>query len=195
MYCQSAKIWIMHIWAASWPKQQNGMCAKRRPRTAWASSQSDQSLRCALSGYLRTWAFFMQTAKTLIRLGRCPGWSESSLGAHATLLVLSWGGSICNKSVCVFAWPASIDTRLLFLIQNLNITPGWLNLIQCYVFYNIIWRRQSKTVVENFCFKMRSEYRIILLTISFISTTTGMGLFFLFLKTLADSVARGFVTQ
>ena len=25
--------------------------------------------------------------------GRCPGWSESSLGAHATLLVLSWGGS------------------------------------------------------------------------------------------------------
>ena len=31
--------------------------------------------------------------KTLIRLGGCPGWSESSLGAHATLLVLSWGGS------------------------------------------------------------------------------------------------------
>ena len=35
----------------------------------------------------------MQTAKTLIRLGGCPGWSESSLGAHAILLVLSWGGS------------------------------------------------------------------------------------------------------
>ena len=26
--------------------------------------------------------------------GRLPGWSESSLGAHAILLVLSWGGSI-----------------------------------------------------------------------------------------------------
>ena len=38
-------------------------------------------------------SFFMQTAKTLIRLGGCPGWSESSLGAHAILLVLSWGGS------------------------------------------------------------------------------------------------------
>ena len=25
----------------------------------------------------------------------CPGWSESSLGAHAILLVLSWGGSSC----------------------------------------------------------------------------------------------------
>ena len=27
------------------------------------------------------------------RLGRCPGWSESSLGAHAILLVLPWGSS------------------------------------------------------------------------------------------------------
>ena len=35
----------------------------------------------------------MRTAKTLIRLGRCPGWSESSLGGHPILLVLSWGGS------------------------------------------------------------------------------------------------------
>ena len=34
----------------------------------------------------------MWTAKTLIRLGGCPGWSESLLGAHAILLVLSWGG-------------------------------------------------------------------------------------------------------
>ena len=34
--------------------------------------------------------FFMRTAKPLIRLGGCQGWSESSLGA---LLVLSWGGS------------------------------------------------------------------------------------------------------
>ena len=35
----------------------------------------------------------MRTVKTLIRLGGCPGWSESSLGAYAILLVLSWGGS------------------------------------------------------------------------------------------------------
>ena len=41
-----------------------------------------------------TKAFFMRTAKTLIRPGGCPGWSESSLGAHAILLVLSRGGSI-----------------------------------------------------------------------------------------------------
>ena len=33
-------------WAASWQNQQNGMCAQRRIRSAWASAQSDQSLRC-----------------------------------------------------------------------------------------------------------------------------------------------------
>ena len=62
---------------------------KRRFRSAWASAQSNQSLRCALNGKLRTQAFFMWTAKTLTRLGGCPGWYESSLGAHAILLVLS----------------------------------------------------------------------------------------------------------
>ena len=41
------------------------------------------SLRCVLNGLLRTQSFFMRTAKTLIRLGGCPGWSESSLGAHS----------------------------------------------------------------------------------------------------------------
>ena len=30
--------------------------------------------------------------RRLIRLGGCPGWSESSLGAHAILFVLPWGG-------------------------------------------------------------------------------------------------------
>ena len=58
---------------------------------------------------LGTQAFFMRTVKTLIRLGGCPGWSESSLGAHATLLVLSWGGSyVTNKSLItgskIFFW-------------------------------------------------------------------------------------------
>ena len=41
------------------------------------------SLCCALNGLLRTQAFFMRTANTLIRLGGCPGWSEYSLGAQS----------------------------------------------------------------------------------------------------------------
>ena len=39
-----------------------------------------------LSAQRRLWSDW---ADTLIRLGGCPGWSESSLGAHAILLVLS----------------------------------------------------------------------------------------------------------
>ena len=52
------------------PKPTKCLCAQRRLRSAWASAQSDQSLRCALNGYLMTQTFFMRTAKMLIRLGR-----------------------------------------------------------------------------------------------------------------------------
>ena len=44
--------------------------------------------------------FFMRTAKTLIRLGGCPGWFVSSLSAMVILLVLSCGGS-CIHCSCV----------------------------------------------------------------------------------------------
>ena len=37
----------IYIWAASWQNQQNDLRAQRRLRSAWASAQSDQSLRCA----------------------------------------------------------------------------------------------------------------------------------------------------
>ena len=33
-------------WTASWQNQQNGMCAQRRLRSAWAFAQSDQSSLC-----------------------------------------------------------------------------------------------------------------------------------------------------
>ena len=68
--CWSSSKGRKQIWATSWQNQQNGMCAQRRIRSAC----TQRRLRSA-------WA------------SGCPGWSESSLGAHAILLVLSWGGS------------------------------------------------------------------------------------------------------
>ena len=72
-------------------------------QTKWhvPSEDSDQSghlpslisLRSVLIGYFKTQGIFMQTAKSLIRLGRCPGWSESSLGVKIILFVLSCCGS------------------------------------------------------------------------------------------------------
>ena len=71
------------IWVASWQSQQNGMCAQRKLRTAWASAQSDQSLRCPHEESLFPQLPIEHTANALIRLGGCPGWSEASLGIHA----------------------------------------------------------------------------------------------------------------
>ena len=61
----------------------------RANRSATRTLPSLISLGCALSRLLRTHGFFMQTVKTLIRLGGCPGWSESWLGTQIILLVLS----------------------------------------------------------------------------------------------------------
>ena len=63
------------------------LCAQRRLRSAWASAQSNQSLRCAL----RTQAF-MRTAKT-DQTGRVPRLIWVIAGRTATLLILSCRGS------------------------------------------------------------------------------------------------------
>ena len=56
-------------------------------RQVW--SESSLSAWRKLGSLATHWS----TTNTLIRLGGCPGWSESLLGAHAILLVLSRGGS------------------------------------------------------------------------------------------------------
>ena len=73
---------INNIWATAWQNKQKDLCTQQRLRSAWTSAQSDHSLCCALNGWLRTQGFFKRTAKTLIRLGTCQGWSESLLGAY-----------------------------------------------------------------------------------------------------------------
>ena len=110
----------------------NDMCGQRRLRSVWASAQTDQSLRCALNGYLRTQGFLMRTAKTLIRLGGCPGWSESSLGAHGILLLsscccsnlaviprLSATNPVLENSVCPRCVKSFID-KLIFKFRRLE---------------------------------------------------------------------------
>ena len=57
------------------------MCAQGRLRSSWASAQSDQSFRCPHEESLCRYLPIERTSKTMIRLGGCPGWSESSLGA------------------------------------------------------------------------------------------------------------------
>ena len=73
---------LVMIWAVTWQNQQ-WLCVQQRLRSVWASSQSDQSLRCPHEATLGPQLSIEHTAKTLIRLGRCPGWFESLLGAHS----------------------------------------------------------------------------------------------------------------
>ena len=68
--------------AASWQKQKNYLCSQRRLRSAWASAQSDQSLRCPHQETLGILLPIERTAKTLIRLGGCPGWSFAGHTVH-----------------------------------------------------------------------------------------------------------------
>ena len=76
----------------------NGMSAQRRLRSAWVSAQSDQSLRCPHEESLGRKVPIERTARALIRLGGWPGWSESSLGRHGILLVLSWAVLYCLQT-------------------------------------------------------------------------------------------------
>ena len=87
------------------------LCAQWRLRSARESAHSDQSLCCVLNGQLRTQAFFLRTTKTLTRLAGCPGWSESSLGAHS----LRW---FCHVAAHVISSEMAVSfTAAKFFLQ------------------------------------------------------------------------------
>ena len=102
-YAAAAAGWFYqsNIWAATRQNQQNG-CAPSKDSDQSGHPPSVISLRCALNGQLRTQTFFMRTAKTLIREGGCPGWSESSLGAQSLCwvchVVVNFKIQLCLKS-------------------------------------------------------------------------------------------------
>ena len=92
---------VQYRYALQWQNQQND-CAQQRLRSAWASAQSDQSL-CrpheeSLGPYLPN---KQRTAKTLIRLWGCPGWSKSSLGAPSLCWFCHEGAHIQKQNTAL----------------------------------------------------------------------------------------------
>ena len=90
----------------------------------------------------------MLTAKTLIGLGGCPGWSESSLGAHAILLVLSWDGSFVD----VNHWFCGRKLPFTARHKNDNLNTPYDNFHPHMTIYIPIWQFSSpyNNLYDNF---------------------------------------------
>ena len=74
---------LENLWTTAQQNLQNDMYSQERHRSACTCTQSDHSLRCPHKEVSSPWLSLQHTEKILIRLGPSPGWSVSSLGAHA----------------------------------------------------------------------------------------------------------------
>ena len=75
-------------------------CAQQRLRSAWASTWVWSGFSLSAWRNLGTLATHWAPSKDSDWLGRCPGWSESLLGVHVILLVLSCTGSYLRDFEC-----------------------------------------------------------------------------------------------
>ena len=87
----------------------------------------------------KAWAlsYILSAQRTLTRLGACPDWYESSLGAQAILLVWSWGGSFTcfsnNFDWCQFnIWRFLVDFVVLEVKKIRFIRTTWI--VQTWLF-------------------------------------------------------------
>ena len=87
------------------------LCAQWRLKSAWASTKSDQCLSLCAQWVAKDPSFLHADSKDSDQSGGCPGWSESSLSAHAILLVLSWGGphAKCTWDTLATVWSSSVE--------------------------------------------------------------------------------------
>ena len=90
--CLTAKGSLLYIIMSLCITKPTKWCASSEDSDQAGHPTSQISLRCPREERLGSLLSFERRAKTLIRLGGCPGWSESSLGAQVILLVLSCGG-------------------------------------------------------------------------------------------------------
>ena len=106
---QTHKSSYNNIWVSTWQNKQSELCAQRRLKSAWASAQSDQSLRYALNGKLSTRCFFMRTVKTLIRLSGRLIWVFAGRTTHFVGFVVR---RLINKTLMRAHMQYNTDTRV-----------------------------------------------------------------------------------
>ena len=102
------------IWATTWQNQQNE-CAPSED--SYQPGHPPSLIRVlAVRSIGRTQGFFMQTAKTLIRLGGCQDWSESSLGGHSFCWVCHVAAHF-NSFRVILCWFGHILIQIKTLIR------------------------------------------------------------------------------
>ena len=116
---------VINIRTSPSEKVPSHMCAQRRLRSACASAQSDQSLRCPREESLHPWLSKMRTVKILTSLREFAGWSESSLGAPVRRYVLGCCRSFCYSLSFSTIWANSAEVNIIFFFRNLKKKKGW----------------------------------------------------------------------
>ena len=135
--------------------------------------------------YLGSYSYSLSAQRRLVRLGGCPGWSESSLGArsfcwfcHASAQMVSM--NTCGREVQIAALQTEINYVLLYLIMlfwniwHVKIFLKWPNI---YVKYGLDWQWLVlhntftvfewanlwgvKIITENVYCKVQNDYKII----------------------------------
>ena len=87
-----------------------------------SAAQSDQSLRCPQEQTLGPQLPIGCTAKTLIRLGGCPGWSVSSLGTQPHCWFYHEAAQVCVFIMIIHVSRAKLQVpvaRLMVLVKTL----------------------------------------------------------------------------
>ena len=113
LYVCDLKARHLLVCLTAWQNQQNDLCAQRgfSIRSVWSET--------LLSAWRSTGSLATHWVISLIRLGRCQGCSESSLGQHIILLILSCCGSnkksllpdlIISSFMTQFPWHDIQDT-------------------------------------------------------------------------------------
>ena len=111
-------------------RQQNELCAKRRLRSVWVSTNIYHSIRCTLDEKLRPLGLFKRLAKTVIRLGTCSdschkicckkGFYQWFINNFGLIWVLGLTVSHINESKCKFMRP-----EYYFSWQVCNTIASW----------------------------------------------------------------------
>ena len=94
---------VIMICAASWQNQQNDVCPAKTPTSLGICPVWSVFTVCMKKAWVLGYPLSAQWR--LIRLGGCPGWSESSLGAHSFCWFCHEVAHISNNSTSVINSP------------------------------------------------------------------------------------------